>query len=549
MSRQHLFWFFLGAIFFLPFLGGVHLFDWDEINFAEIAREMVVTGDFLKMQMNYEVFTEKPPLFFWLQALSMETFGVGEYAARLPNAILGILVLPYLYQLGKFLLDKTFGFLWALSWFGSILPFLYFKSGIIDPYFNFFIFNGILFLVFAAWKHRGNERLKKSVSTYLILGGISIGLGILTKGPVAYLLVLLTFGVVVAVRKFKFPVSALRFIGFSFVGLLVFLVWFAVDWVFRGPDFFIEFTIRQWELLTTGDAGHSGFAGYHVVVLLLGCFPASIFAISSFKKRRDINAEVTDFQFWMKVLFWVVLILFSLVGTKIIHYSSMAYYPLTFLSALSLHRWIELGKSSKKGWNVGVLSIGSIVLIASIALPFLFGNKEYLMPLVEADPFATANMNAEIHVNGWDYLPAFIIAASLALYLYFKNEPKKAAYSLFFGTGLWVFAGLIFFIGKVEATSQRANIQFFEDQAGEQVYVTTYEYKSYAPWFYARVMPQNRHSMATNQEWLLHGENDKPVRISVRINKVEKFVEDIPDANLLYEENGFYFYERPAFNK
>ena len=34
----------LGAIFFIPFLGGVHLFDWDEINFAEISREMMITG-------------------------------------------------------------------------------------------------------------------------------------------------------------------------------------------------------------------------------------------------------------------------------------------------------------------------------------------------------------------------------------------------------------------------------------------------------------------------------------------------------------------------
>ena len=94
-------WYFaiLAAIFFFPFLGGVHLFDWDEINFAEIAREMLVTGNYLEPHIDYEVFTEKPPLFFWLQALSMNLFGVGEYAARFPNALFGVLSLDLVYRI------------------------------------------------------------------------------------------------------------------------------------------------------------------------------------------------------------------------------------------------------------------------------------------------------------------------------------------------------------------------------------------------------------------------------------------------------------------
>ncbi len=53
----------LALLLFVPGLGAVHLFDWDEINFAEIAREMLVTGDYLRPQMNFEPFYEKPPLF------------------------------------------------------------------------------------------------------------------------------------------------------------------------------------------------------------------------------------------------------------------------------------------------------------------------------------------------------------------------------------------------------------------------------------------------------------------------------------------------------
>ena len=59
--------FVFSVLFYIPFLGGVHLFDWDEINFAEIAREMLVSRDYLRPQINFQPFWEKPPLFFWLQ--------------------------------------------------------------------------------------------------------------------------------------------------------------------------------------------------------------------------------------------------------------------------------------------------------------------------------------------------------------------------------------------------------------------------------------------------------------------------------------------------
>src|SRR5664280_2148036 len=133
-------------LFFIPFLGSVHLFDWDEINFAESAREMLVTGNFSRVQIDFHPFWEKPPLFFWMQALSMKLFGINEFAARFPNALIGILTLLTLYLVGKRLYDEKFGLIWALAYLGSFLPHLYFKSGIIDPFFNFFIFLSVIFL-------------------------------------------------------------------------------------------------------------------------------------------------------------------------------------------------------------------------------------------------------------------------------------------------------------------------------------------------------------------------------------------------------------------
>ena len=89
INRYRLLIVIIGALSFIPFLGLTHLFDWDEINFAEAAREMIVSGNYSMVTIDFQPFWEKPPFFIWLQALSMKAFGVNEFAARLPNAICG----------------------------------------------------------------------------------------------------------------------------------------------------------------------------------------------------------------------------------------------------------------------------------------------------------------------------------------------------------------------------------------------------------------------------------------------------------------------------
>src|SRR6185312_1630589 len=134
-----------GIFFFIPFLGRVHLFDWDEINFAESAREMIVTGKYHRVQINFQPFWEKPPLFFWLQVASMKLFGINEFAARFPNAICGIVTLVTFFLIGKKFKSPRFGFIWAMSSLGSFRTHSYFQSRIIDTVFHYFILLTLLF--------------------------------------------------------------------------------------------------------------------------------------------------------------------------------------------------------------------------------------------------------------------------------------------------------------------------------------------------------------------------------------------------------------------
>ncbi len=543
-------WFFavLGAVFFLPFLGGVHLFDWDEINFAEIAREMVVLENYLEVYMNYEVFTEKPPLFFWLQAMSMNVLGIGDYAARFPNAVMGIIVLPILFLIGKRTMNTRFGFYWALAFFGSILPHLYFKSGIIDPVFNFFIFMGLWFLIRYVRNYKyGQYNLggKRKLIPLLIYAGIFTGLATLTKGPVAYLVTCLTLFVYWVSVRFKWFIAVHHFLLYTLAMLLTISIWVGLNWLQHGPTFIVEFTIRQWELLTTQDAGHGGFIGYHFIVLLLGCFPASIFAIQALIKRdHRANRIQNDMRRWMVFLFWVVLILFTLVSTKIVHYSSLAYYPLTYLAALSLLR-IEQGVwKFTMPMKVGIWIIGGLAAFVTFIIPFLGQQIETLKPLFEKDAFAVENLQAQVNWTGLEALAGifmfFVLIFSLIIY---RRNIKSRFTILFFGTGIWVFLTLIFFINNIEGYSQRAAIEFWEARQGKDVYVHTYGYKSYAHIYYSRTQPVEGVNL-NNSKWLLQGEIDKPVYISCKVTSKEKLEQEVPDAEFLYNKNGFYFYRR-----
>ncbi len=107
---------------FLPFLGMVNLFDWDEVNFAECAREMLCRGDYSQVMIDYIPFWEKPPLFIWMQAISMKLFGISNFAARLPNVFAAFFTFSFIIYMGEKLQNRSFGILWAVVFCGSFLP-------------------------------------------------------------------------------------------------------------------------------------------------------------------------------------------------------------------------------------------------------------------------------------------------------------------------------------------------------------------------------------------------------------------------------------------
>ncbi len=536
----------LGAAFFLPFLGGVHLFDWDEINFAEISREMLITGDHLRVYVDYQPFWQKPPFFFWLQALAMHFLGVGEYAARLPNAICGILTLVLLFNIGKTLFNTRFGLIWAGVYFGSILPFLYFKSGIIDPFFNLFIFLGLYFFIRYYWQKNRFDGLDnwRRPLWLLFWGGFFIGMGILTKGQVAYLIAVLTMFVYWIYQRFRFYINIPEFLFFTFAATLVTLAWYGLETWMNGPWFIKEFNRYQFELFSSPSAGHKGFPGYHFAVLLVGCFPASVFTLRAFGRlpATDFNYQ-HDFRRWMKYLFWVVLILFTVVQSKIVHYSSMCYFPLTFLAAEVIYRMIAGEVAFARWMRITLVAIGSLYILATIALPIIGQRPEMLAPLFN-DPFARGNLEAEINWTGWEATAGIALTGVLiaTLLLARRGRIVRSMQVLFGGTAVFVMLTLVFFIKRIEGYSQRAAIDFFKSKAGENSYVITHAYKSFGHLFYTR-KPPVANEKSYDKEWLLRGDIDRDVYVVTKVHKADE-LRAVGTLEEIGERNGFVFFHR-----
>jgi len=543
----------------------VPLFDWDEVNFAECAREMIVTNNYSHVQLYFQPFWEKPPLFIWMQVVSMKVFGISEFAARFPNALCGIITLLVLFNFGKKLNNPSFGVIWVCIYATTMLPLLYFKSGIIDPWFNLFMFLSVYQLI----QHSYITDSKKLFQT-AIYAGIFLGLAVLTKGPVALIIVCGSVFAFIGLSHFN-KFSSVKFLAIFILALILSGgSWFIFEAINGNVSVIKDFFEYQVRLFKTEDSGHGGSFFYHFVVLLFGCFPASFFLILAHKSADDDLKQIHHKK-WMLALFWVVLLLFSIVKTKIVHYSSLCYFPLTYLASYAVIKFIAK-EFVWKSWMTVVLILTSIVLgIIFLALGFFNELKSILINAdIIDDPFALEILKSNISWNGYEWVIGlvFILFSFICSYQLFRGKIHWL-FGYFVNSLVSMFTLIIFIIPKVEYASQHAAIEFYEFASKKGYYVETIGFKSYAYLFYGKVTDDYKNNpsfikhyqkslaeMKDNSEsitqsfskmmvyWLAEGKIDKPACFVAKITSEEDVKKYFKNLKKLYSKNGFIFYIR-----
>jgi len=396
----------------------------------------------------------------------------------------------------------------------------------------------------------GAEDSKARV-TFALLAGIFSGMAVLTKGPVGLLDVLLTVGVYMIVKR-RFWVLTFKewVVFFSMVGV-VSIAWFGYELVTNGPFFLQEFIVYQIRLFKTQDAGHGGPFYYHALVILFGCFPMSYFAFLGYKNDADDTEARKQFRLWSVLAFIVVLVLFSIVKTKIVHYSSFCYFPLSYLAATGVERLLNGSKKMNRFLFGAILVTGILIGIALIGFPLLIkyyeGRMIEITPLIK-DPFAAANFLAPVTWSGWEALAglAYLLVFISAIY-YLKKEIVKGIVLLFLSTILFHETVLPLFLPKIETYIQGEVVNFYQrfaDRNAEPAYVEVYNFKSYAHLYYTDKLPVTN-PQSRNLDWLMNGNTDKPVYLVTKIGREEE-LEKHPNFERIGGEYGYLFYKRKA---
>jgi 4-amino-4-deoxy-L-arabinose transferase-like glycosyltransferase len=508
-------WFIVLFVFLacIPIIGLTPLFDWDEVNFAECAREMIVTKDYFNVTINFEAFWEKPPLFIWMQTLSMLIFGINEFAARFPNVIAAVITVLVLYRFGKEFFGEKFGIAWSALYACSILPFMYFNSGIIDPWFNFFIFYGIIQF------YQGSIQY---LTRNFVWSGLFIGLAILTKGPVGLLLIGGAFSVYFLVNRFKDFPSIGKLAIFIFTTLFVGSLWFILLFVSGHQEIIQEFIIYQVRLFQTQDAGHGGPLYYHWMILLFGVFPASFFLIGYL-----LNKEIkrTSMDLIMHGMLWFTLILFSIVKTKIVHYSSFCYFPITYFGArFVIYQW-ENGFTTNKRIHYFILSFLLLLALIFGILGYLVGHTNLILANISiADPFATQALKERYNWSLLQLIPFILLTVTTIFSFNYLLKDKFTKYFLSLGIGIILSLVSInaFVVPKIENISQGAAIDFYKRHQQEDAYFTTLGFKSYAHLFYGNVRAENEKTKSEKD--LATGNIRKPAYFVVKIQQRDEFM-------------------------
>jgi 4-amino-4-deoxy-L-arabinose transferase-like glycosyltransferase len=335
LRRLLLFFAAVASIYFFA-LGTVPLLEPDEARYAEVPREMLASGDFVTPRLNGVVYLEKPPLFYWGNALSMRLFGENEFGARCFTAAVSVAGVALTYWMGSVMGGPRTGLFAAAVLSTSFYHFAVGRLNTLDM--TLAVCLGFSF--FPAYLYLSGRRRGRA---YLVASYAAAGLAFLAKGLVGVVFpsAVLFLWLAAAGRLRDVPRAL------SLTGILVFLA-VCLPWIVlvqrANPDFLWFFFVREhfMRFTTTLHQREAPF-WYFVPIALGGLMPWVAFlpaavrgarrAGRAFLAREDVVFLATWFLF--------IFLFFSLSRSKLATYAAPLFPPLAVLFGRGLDLWAE----------------------------------------------------------------------------------------------------------------------------------------------------------------------------------------------------------------
>ena len=367
-------WWVAGCIACLWFLSldARHLLRADEGRYAEIAREMFVSGDWVTIRYNGLKYFEKPPFHLWMTAIAYHLFGVGDWQARLWVALSGAI-------------GTGMTMLAAARWFGRRVGLLTGLVLVATP--SWYLaahFNSLDMGVAAALactlagvllaQHPLADAAQRRRWMWFAWG--AMGVAVLTKGLIGIVLPGLVLVCYTLLARDWALWRRLHLLSGAVIALAITAPWFVLVSL-RNPEFARFFFIHEhWDRYTSSVHLRSAPWWYFGPQLLagflpwLGLLPGMIAAV-----RRDREpvvtppaaGEATGFRPVVLLAVWVVAIFafFSASGSKLPGYIAPVFPALGIMAALALARIADAA------WNRVLLGTAALAAIGLVASPLL----------------------------------------------------------------------------------------------------------------------------------------------------------------------------------
>ena len=340
-------------------LGAAPLFDVDEGAFSEATREMLASGDFGHTTLNGEPRWDKPILTYWFQAAAVAVLGPVEAAFRLPSVLAAWAWVLAAFAFARARLGEPAAWVGAAALATGAGVLAIGRAATADALLNLWL----ALAAFDLWRHveRHDAGDRRASRVALRRAGLWIGLGLLTKGPVAIVVpgaaVLLW---IAGTPRAQWPGRLRALLGDPWAWaamLVVALPWYAYALHRHGMAFVEGFIVRHNVERFTGTLeGHGGSIAYYVVMVPLLLLPWTALLLPVLARARGAWGQPLP-RF---LLGWAgfVVVFFSLSGTKLPHYALYGITPLALLAG--------------SAWAGAARGVRAAVVATAVLLPLLF---------------------------------------------------------------------------------------------------------------------------------------------------------------------------------
>lgn len=377
-------------------LGDLTLFDVDEAVFAEATKEMVQSGDWITPTYNGENRYDKPIFFYWLMAASYKAFGVGEFGARFPSALLGFMLCVAVYFAVRHAQGER-NAIYSVVALGLSIFFLVYSHAAVTDMTLTFLLTLSLFSFYYSLKQ------DKFIYGFYAFSALAF----LTKGLIG---IIFPFGIAIVYLVAAEGVKGVKRV-LNFKGMILFCAisapWYVAETAANGHEFLRQFFLKHHFMRYTGViSGHRGPIYYYIPVMIIGLFPWIAFLPAGV--RRALR-EKDDMNLFALIWFGVVVLFFSFSTTKLPNYILPAVPAASVMIASGMS---DLNARWKKYANIFIAGTSLSLAVVLLVL------KKYLLKV-------------QVYDTDWTFIAAAVMffLAILGFYSAFAKKTFYAAVS------------------------------------------------------------------------------------------------------------------------